>query len=269
VLEDLGSVNGIQSGVSERATRVVLASGVVVRLGRTTLRFRDETDAVPPAIPLHGARLAPVPGALAAPRPAAGRRLAMAFAALLIIGWIEWLGTTTRSGIDEALKVGLGIGAVTALWAGIWAIVARVLIHEARFLTHFTIAVLFALLAELLGLADEWIQFLLPGAGAWDVINTGLALAMLAASIAWHLANASYLSRQRRWRAGAAASVALIALFGLFALAEEDRFTDVPTFSGRIQVAPPSLIPKLDTGELRAAHEKLRAEVDALVDTTP
>jgi hypothetical protein len=260
VAVDQGSVNGIQTIDQGRAERVRVRSGAELRVGRTTLRFRDEADPVPPAIPLHGAAV------LDGPRGGALPRLAFFLAVFVLVGWLSWLDTTNRAGTIDALQAGLGLGGATAIWAGIWALVARAVIHQGRFLTHLTIASALTLLTVLLGAADEWVTFLWPDVRTWTFINTAASLALLSASVAFHLANASLLSPARRWRAGAIVSVMFVALFGLFALADDDGFTDVPTFSSRIETLRPSLVPKLDPARLREVHAELRADVDKLVE---
>lgn len=261
IAEDLGSVNGIQTTAHQRADRVRVRGGAEIRLGRTTLRFRDEADPIPPAIPLHGA-------AAAGPQGWQGRampRLAFCIGVFLLLGWLSWLDTAARSGANEALGIALALAGGTAIWAGIWAMVARAVIHQGRFLTHLTIASFLTLVTMMLGTADEWVQFLWPDGRAWTFVNSVLSLGLLSASVALHLANASFLSPARRWRAGVAVSVTLVALVGLFALVDDDAFTDVPSYSSRVEPLRPSLVPKLDPTALQQVHGDLRADVDEIV----
>jgi hypothetical protein len=260
VAVDQGSVNGIQTIDQQRAERVRVRSGAEIRVGRTTLRFRDEADPIAPAIPLHGAALPVGPHVSVLPG------LAFFVAVFVLVGWLEWLDTTNRAGTIDALQTGLGLAVATSIWAGIWALVARAVIHQGRFLTHLAIASGLTLLTMVLGAADEWVAFLWPDARAWSFLSTTASLVLLSASVAFHLANASLLSSARRWRAGAFVSVMFVALFGLFALADDDAFTDVPTFSARIETLRPSLVPKLDPAGLREVHAALRADVDKFVE---
>lgn len=260
ILEDLGSVNGLQTRLHGRAVRLRVRSGAEVRLGRTTLRFRDESDPIPPAIPLHGTAAGPQ-----AFSGAALPRILFCIGVFALLGWTSWLGTTARSGASEALGLTLALAGGTALWAGAWALVSRSITHQGRFLTHLTIASFLTLLTMMLGTADEWVDFLWPDGRGWDVTNALLSLGLLAASIALHLAVATYLSPARRWRAGVTVSVVFVVLFGLFALSDDDSFTDVPTYSSRIETLRPSLVPKLDPAALQQVHADLRADVDRLI----
>jgi hypothetical protein len=262
IAEDLGSVNGIQTDVHERAPLVRVRGGATIRVGRTPLRFRDEAEPLPPAVPLnvpsvHGPARWHERGVV---------RLAFCAAVFVVLGWLSWLASVTRSGSNEAVTAALGFVMLTAAWAGIWALVARVVIHQGRFLTHFTIATALTLLGMLLGQLGEWVGFLAPDGVIWPLVASVLGLGLLTASVALHLANATHLSRMRRWRAGVIVSAVLVGLGGLFTMVEDDGFTDVPTFSATVLPLRPSLVPTLTPDELRAVHEELRGKVDSLPD---
>lgn len=262
IAEDLGSVNGLQTDAHERAELVRVRGGATIRVGRTPLRFRDEAEPLPPAIPLN-VRTSSGPARW---HERAGVRLAACALAFVFLGWLSWLGTVTRSGTNEAVTTALGLVMLNAAWAGIWALVARVVIHQGRFLAHFSIGTAIMLLGMLLGKVGEWVGFLSPDGVAWPVIGGVLGLALLTASVALHLANATHLSRVRRWRAGAVVSAVMVGLGALFAAVEDEGFTDVPTFSGTVLPLRPSLVPKLTSDELREVHARLRASVDSLPD---
>ena len=59
----------------------------------------------------------------------------------------------------------------------------------------------------------------------------------------------------------------VLALGGPFALAADDGFTDVPTFSGAVRMVRPSLVPTIGVESMREAHAELRAVVDSLAST--
>ena len=260
IVEDMGSVNGVVLATGDRAARIRMHSGAELRLGRTTLRFWDPDAPVPPALRLDGGAPTLESGA---PRRTAVSLLicALAFGSL---GALSWLGTTARSGTNTALAAGLGFAAVAAAWAGIWAIVARVVIHRSRFVTHLTIATATLLAVMLIGTLGEWIEFIWPPGNTWAVIEGAATLGLLTTSVALHLANATTLSSARRWRAGAVASAVVLMLAGLFALADDDAFTDVPAFSEAIRPLKPSLLPTVDPEGLREVHRELREEVDEM-----
>lgn len=269
VLTDLGSVNGLHAAVHgratpERAARVAVTSGSEVVIGRTRLRFRDEQDAVPAAVPLHPA--APLGALRWHERP--GARLAIVVAAVTWIGVATWLGSDSRSGASDAVSVALAAFVLGALWAGIWAAVSRVVVHQARFGAHLGITFLAVLVFSVVGGAETWAQFLYPAVTWWDGVAGTLMLSAFAVLLQAHLAQATAMTARGRWRTALTASAAMLVMLGVFALAEDDAFTDVPTFSGMIKAAPLSVVPTIPASEFVSLLSEMRDEVDSLAVTT-
>lgn len=262
VIEDAGSLNGVHTLAHGRSPRLRLISGSEVQVGRTTLRIRDDADPVAPALPLRASGRAA--------GTSDGRtfaRLVYCAAVFVGAGFLAWLGTYGKSSMGEALALGLGMAALAAFWAGVWAIVARVVIHQGRFVAHLTIATSLILFGTVVGVAGGWVEFLWPDSTVWEAVSFIIGVAVVPVAVALHLAHASHLSPMRRWRAGAVVGAVIVALVGVFSLAEDDdAFTDVPVFSASVQTLRPSLVPQLDPAGLKASHAALREKVDKLVD---
>ena len=156
-VRDLESVNGVIVDLRPHAGLVRVRGGAEVRLGRTTLRFRDEAEPLPAALPLHGARQATGPRRW---HERGDVRLLGCLVAYVALGLWTWAATVDRTGATAALGASLGFAMVVAMWAGIWALVARSFIHQARFGAHFTIATFMTLAGIALGEVDEWMSFL-------------------------------------------------------------------------------------------------------------
>ncbi len=140
MIEDLGSVNGLGTpGRPGRQARLALTAGIEIRIGRTTLRVRDTADPVPAARPDPTAHALP-----AASRwgwiDSAGGRLAVSAAAILAIAVHAWLGSYSRTGASDATGAAMAYVLLAAIWAGIWAIAGRVVVHRFNFLAHFAVA---------------------------------------------------------------------------------------------------------------------------------
>lgn len=260
VVEDLGSVNRLlATATDERVTRVPVRPGTEVRLGRTTLRFRGPGESLPPALPDGG-------GVRRARRWAANpwSRLLIASGALATLGFTSWLGSYARSSASDAFALVLGLGMLAALWAGIWAIAGRIVVHRFHFLGHFAlICALMVVLAVYAELAS-WGEFLFPDHTLHTVLGVVFALACLAGLVAAHLALASSLDRRRRWRTGLITSLVLFALIGSAVLVDDESFSDVPEFSSVLKPAPPRLVPTLSAGDFDIVVHDLRDQVDAL-----
>ena len=258
LIEDLGSVNGVLTAARTRVPVVRLQSGAEVTLGRTRLRFRDEADPVPAALPLFAAAFA-----VATPwHERTAVRLIACAAVFALLGFEVWLSSSAPSGANLALMSVLGFAAMNAMWAGIWAAVGRVVIHQARFVAHLTIATMSLLAGLVVSMVMAWVMFLFPGTTAWGGVSVVLFLVVLAANVAWHLGNATAMSPARRRRTGAVVSGIVLALGGVFALADDGAFTDVPEFSAVIKPLTPRFVPTVSVEALRAVHAELREAVD-------
>jgi len=129
VARDLGSVNGLHVGdARERQDRVALDGERVLRVGRTLVRVRDATYAVPAervAAPL--ARTWP-------------RALALCAAVAVVSVIALWLSETTETQLSRYVLPLLGIAMMTGIWTTAWALMGRLFAGQARFERHLAIA---------------------------------------------------------------------------------------------------------------------------------
>ncbi len=260
LIEDLDSLNGVQAGEVTGARLIRLRPGAEVTLGRTRLRFRDETEEVPPALPLHAA---PVREGPLRWHERAGVRLMLSFGVFALLGFQTWLASTDGTGANLAVGAVVGLAALTAMWAGVWAVVARVVIHRPRFVAHFSIAAAAMFVSTAVGTVGTWFLFLFPAVESLTVLTVVVNLGVLVAVVAAHLANATAMPPAKRWRAGAATVGVVLLLGAAFALADDGAFTDVPEFSSVIKPLRVEVVPTVDAGGLLAMQAELRDVVDA------
>lgn len=265
-VEDLGSVNRIETLWEGRKDHVIVVHDTVITIGRTTLRFRDELVPVPAAVPLGGAAVGGSEGARWYDRTSG--RIGIVAGALALSALNAWLGATERGAASDAFSTILAASAFGLLWAGIWAVAARVVLGQFRLLAHLTVVALAFAAFTALGAVDGWGRFLLPGATFFSALQTGAMVAILAAMVAWHLAASSHLARAQRWRIGAVAGGIVLALIGVSALLEDEGFTARAEFAGVIKPLMPALVPKETTEQFAATMNDLRAEVDAMLKVT-
>lgn len=260
LIEDLDSVNGVQAGDLQGARLIRLRPGAEVTLGRTRLRFRDEAEPMPPALPLHGMAVRAEPMRWHE-RP--GVRLTFCFAVFTLMGLQAWLGSVDTTGANTAVTLTVGLAVAGAMWAGAWAVVARVVTHRARFVAHLTIAAAALLVSAAAGMISGWLRFLFPAVESVAAFTVIVDLMVLVAVVAAHLANATVMPPARRWRAGAAVAGIVLLLGGVFALADDDAFTDVPEFSAAIRPLRVELVPTVGVEAMRDVQAGLRETVDA------
>ena len=288
-IEDLGSVNGLVAGAAGRQQRLTLRAGAELRIGRTSLRVRDEQEAVAPALVDDGLAPAspPLPSrrSVEEPSPAlvGGRdpreswlpritrwseshagRATVSAAAFVSVAIYAWLSSFDRSMASDVLAGTVVFGLMAAMWAGIWAIASRLTIQRVHFVGHFAIVSVFTLAGLVIAVVDEWYTFFWPQSALSGALSGVLGLALLAAMIAWHLSLSSRMSRDGRLRAGILVSVSLVALVGLFALVEDETFSDVPSFPGVVKPVGAGWLPTATVEDFGRVMAELKSEVDEL-----
>jgi hypothetical protein len=281
VIEDLGSVNGLVAKDARLPGRMLVGPGSEIRVGRTVLRFHDADEPVPPAL-VDATAASPASIAKASEKRLARwrraravrrvvrfarttpARLLTAAVAASAIALYSWLGSAQRSSASEALFAALGFAMIVAVWAGIWAVASRVTVHQFRFVGHVGVASLVTLAGLVWSVAIEWTVFFFPDAGLSDVLSVGIGLVLLSALVAGHLSLASGLSRQQQWRAGFAVAGTALLIGGLATLAEEESFSDVPTFSGIVKPVAAEWLPTATVDEFGGVMVKLKEQVDEM-----
>jgi hypothetical protein len=263
-IEDLGSVNALATSYATGLSRVVVGPEVLVRVGRTRLRFRDAAAPLPPAL-----RDLPVSPA----RERLGRwagtwwgQLAATAAAMVAVGWMTWLGTFTESPATQVVSTAFGVLALLGLWAGVWAVASRIVVHRFRFLGHLAVASAVTLAGIVVAAADQWAGFLFPDSGWLGPLGGAVVLLLVAALVAGHLALSSGLNGRRRWIAGFVTSGVLLAILGVFTAVEDEGFSDVPAFSATLKPFPARWLPTATVPEFEQVEDDLRQAVDALAE---
>jgi hypothetical protein len=262
VIEDLGSLNALVDASGARLTRMAVRAGAVVRVGRTTLRFQDSD--------------APLPGALPdLPPPAEHPRLPrwlgywwgqliVSALAMAAFAWNTWLGSYGKSGASDAVTTALGLLLLVALWAGVWAVAGRAVVHRFRFLAHVALASAVGVVALAYEVASEWGSFLFPGSRLGEAVSGMIAVLLVATLVAAHLGLASAMTRRRRWVVGFATSGVLLAIGAMVTLAEEKSFSDVAEFSATLKPFPTALLRPGTLEGFTAVEARLKRQVDEL-----
>ena len=260
-IEDTGSVNGLRSNGSRANGKIIVRPGVEVRMGRAILRFRDVDEVVPPAL------------VESSPASLYSSRLETTFARGVVIGLmlaavalVTWLGNTERSSGSSVLAAVLAAAGVSFVWATVWAVAARGADRRFHLLGHMTMISLAILVVLGYNVLNEWLTFFLPDSTIASVAYAGVFVVVLAALIAGHLSVANALSRKRRWRAAFITSGTVLALIMAPELMQEDEFSDVPVFEGRLKPVPASLVPTSTVNEFLGAIGEAKDEADRAIE---
>ncbi|MGQ0715271.1 MAG: FHA domain-containing protein [Gemmatimonadaceae bacterium] len=259
VVVDTGSMNGTtEVGHRQNLARVIVRPGLQLRVGRTQIRFRDPTQPVAATVPDKGVN---------ADTPRLGRpiiAIAVSIVTLALYTLLGWLSTYERTTIEQQAFTGLGVLLLIVLWAGIWSLASRVVIHRFNFLAHLTLASLAVIATSALTGLDGWTTVVLPNSGLNEVLFFGVMVPLSVGLIAGHLGLASRMSRAARVKASALVLTGLGALAALATYAEREEFTTSLEYPSAIRPVPPSLVHTVSLDDFLAQATDLRAEVDTL-----
>lgn len=179
LLRDLGSVNGIRIRESrQRVSEIVLDRERTFRLGTSQFRFKPSAPGMVEAVPLRDSHFLAHPAAIA---------LFAVPACLAAVGWEAALGSSEKFGTLELLNAVLAPLLGILIWSGIWALVGRVVMHHARYLTHVAIVSLGLLAGSILELLSHLVCFALAIDAASSWFNAALGTAMIALILCGHL----------------------------------------------------------------------------------
>lgn len=275
-IEDLGSVNGLVTDDTRQRGVVPLNVGSEIRIGRTTIRFRDSEETLAPALvdepaPATVPAVADVP--IAVPRQTApfqrlyattGGRLLIVAAALAAFGLYTWFGNASRSSASDVTSSVMAFAFMAAIWAGVWAVASRIVVHRFHFVGHLAIASAFTLAGLATTVAADWLSFFFPDFVLGSTLSMAITVALFAVLIAWHLALSSTMPRRRQWRVGFIVSGTILAIGGLAALTDEDSFSDVPKFSSAVKPIAAEWVPTSSIADFDDVMKRLKTEVDAM-----
>ena len=263
VLVDLGSVNGLGVGRDERVTRVGLRPGAAVTVGRTMLRVQDAGAPLPPALRL--------PRAGTAGRSLAHAslpvRLGVLAIAPLVVASDGWLEATARGAGTEIFGTVLAFGVLVLLWAGVWALAARVVLGRFHFVAHAAIGAAAVAVLTVLGELHGLLAFLAPAMPGASQLTTATALAAVAVVVPLHLQVATHLGTAARWRVGAIAAGIVLALLLVSHAVATDEFSPMAEFDATIRTVSPALVPQEGLDGFRATRADLKADVDRLLES--
>lgn len=257
VLTDLGSVNGLQLVGGARVDRIALTPGVEFRLGRSIFRVRDRQAPVVAALPLP-------------PETLTGRWIerpqwALALlAGVIVLGAANtWRAATSRDAGTETFGAVLVVIALTAIWAGGWAAIGRVLTRRAAFLVHVAITSLVGILWTLVEYLNAWAEFLFPAQWTlWTAIEGWVVTVVVAVGLVAHLAYATLMRPRTRWISVVGATITIGAIFVAFDALADDQFTDIPEYATSIRRLPVALVPTTTPELFQEAAAELRAKAD-------
>lgn len=270
LVRDLGTVNGFlhggkrhrsAAGDTESANSSIEIADGALQIGRTRLRIRTASEALPPEKPdsLQPASLLHDPAWIAG---------AGALAGSLQLAYGGWLGAPRD--LATVIVTTLLSGALgAAAWVAFWALLSRVMQGEWRWLRHASIflgvATIYIAVESVLDLT--WFAFSLP---QWSTRAAWIGAIAFGCALYLHLIYASSLTRRR----AAMIACVLPAISGGVGqwLQARQQMRDVNHIATSVRIYPPALRASgsgapgdyfRDAAKLREAADKTRKAMRA------
>ena len=248
MLRDLSSMNGsflMGKGPLSQAHRV--SSGEELCIGHTYLRLVLPSQEVAPTRRLPKGRVLVEYFAM----PVVALMLLLFTVAVFALD--EYLRQGSAPKWQELLLEGVLYVSIPCLWASLWALIGRVLVHSAHFAYHFSIGCLLVLSGYYLSVIADYISFglnasalsgWLPTLGEY-VTFTGLLVATL-----WVATN---MSRRKRWVFSNLLALGLVGITVLHDVVQYDPYTDEARYQYALKIP--------------AAKWQRSLEIDAFTDS--
>ncbi len=259
LIEDLGSVNGLSvTKHGAKQSQLQLRPGGDCFIGWTKLRFRRRDEQVLPARHDHSRQL--VFSLLQQPK----------FLAILII--FPFLQLMFSSWLEEARQVEpytLLVAPATVyifllIWALVWSVVGKLLVHRACFFTHFALA---SVMTGLILIADSVIAYVLFMFDM-DLLQTYVQLLIsFIITVVIIYAHLHFASRTKP-KSQLLIAVLISAMFTVFSVYIEyegdDEFSSSPEYS--VYIKPPMFVfgSTQTTDEFLSGMDEVEREVDTL-----
>jgi hypothetical protein len=254
---DVGTVNGLRDiAGAQLVPSLLLASGTEFLIGHTHLRYCETAHAVTPAEIDRAGMMRWFTS------PAVG--LASGFVLLGVLLVSSFFASYERLNIARSLSEALMTFSMVLVWAGLWALVSRIVLNRFHYGQHFVLACAAIIVSLMVGTAAEWIEFIFPTSQAlWVTAIVGSGL-ILGALVCGHLGLASSMWLRSRLWAGLAVSVVVI---GLGVIADYDNrssFSTVMEYSAILKPIEPALLPATTMDRFIEGTHHLKKELDAL-----
>ena len=262
IVEDLQTRNGTRLLSSrERIEQHVIPSGgeAVFRIGQTVLRLRGDEFAVGPATSsqvLSGAL-----GRVLEKRAIAFLLFAGGFGLSMAVAAQELYKKSLWSDLTGICIIGLILSAV---YAGFWSFINRLVAHSFRFATHLGILGIATAGLVTIFTAVEYFEFIFTAQSLAEAVRlggVGLAFALL---LYGHLSVMSESSRRKHAVSSALVSVAIVAVILLAYYAKKKEFSTELHFSSIIKPVARQWVRTVSSDQFFNDLGKLKAKIGAM-----
>jgi len=233
VVEDRDSVNGLSAAPGQpRVARLHLVSGMTLRVGRSTLRYRAAAAPLPATL-VEGAVVGPL---RLCERPAIIAGLCLLAPLLLLLK--TYLDTVTRVQGGKLLFEPVVTIVVVVCWAALWAFAGRLLVYRWHFWSHCAIACagLIAFLA--VEVTSSYLCFAVNLDSLYPLIDNLGQTAALALLLFAHLRFVSAAPSRPLRRAAVLVSLVVLCLSLLTEHSDSGDFQSAPSYQVTLKAPP-------------------------------
>lgn len=258
LVEDFGSLNGLFCGArSDRVARAVIAPDASFRVGHTWVRYRGANRPVAPA----------QPDSYTQSRVWAFRKPALIEAALtlstLALALEVFFETRTETRVLEIAARTVPICVFLVLWAGLWALIGKVVTEKPHFLAQLAIAATLLVTTSLLTACVGYLAYLLAADDYFYPISLIGVFAAGAVMLYAHLRIATRASRKSITAAACALSFAYVAVTAIHDYGYVARFSETPRYTALVKPLMHGLVKRESTAGFFARARRLKNEADA------
>ena len=260
-VEDLATVNGLsrrRHGVREN--QLTLLPGEDCYIGWTKLRFRSRQSQVAPARVDLSRQF--IYGALQQP----GWLVLLISLPFLHLYYVTWLEQASEVEWHSLMIAPATVFTVLCLWAMVWAIIGRVLVHRAMFLTHLAIGAVLASLTTIVESLVSYMMFVFDMDSMTMPLlhTTGFIASVLVFYLHLHFASRMKFRMQVVTAVGISAIIGLVSLYVDFT--NREAFNPVPVY--HVTLKPPAYKPpsQMSADDFFAGMDEIRRQLDDLVD---
>ncbi|MGH8615762.1 MAG: FHA domain-containing protein [Gammaproteobacteria bacterium] len=258
VVEDFGSLNGLfcETG-TQRVARAVIAPDRSFRVGHTVVRYRGANRPVVPTLVDSYTRSkvwAFCKPALIVP--------ALIISTLALAMEIVF-ETRTETRVLEIAAGTVPICLFLMLWAGLWALISKLVTEKPHFLAHLAIAATLLVTASIVSAGLGYIAYLLA-ADDYFYLSSLLGVWAIGSVMFYaHLRIGTRASRRSISAAAWALSLACVAVSAIYDYSDQAGFSSTPRFTALVKPFTHDLVKQESTAAFFARARKLKTEADA------
>ena len=258
ILSDLGSANGTHLLPQLQAvTTLALGPETLLRIGHTLLRLRRPDVALAPTRidTLTGSRLARWFSSSAT-------LLILSLVVLGVLGLNSYQSSAQVTKLGQLLLEVVEIAVIVPLWAGVWALLSRIFMHHAAFISHAIIASLGIIGFIVANTVVEYFAFGFSSQLAADILFH-LLLGLLACAMLYgHLRFTTLFSPRRIGTIALMATVTMVGLSGFTAYVQSLEFNDTLPYPPELKPPQFQIAPDKSLQDFMRDAQKLTRQAD-------